>query len=276
MLKTITCVIVIGTALILLWYVCDQEGRVSRAVGNTIENASLAAEERSLPPQDDTSQNAVIRKAMLEQRERDNREWTAANRAAHPDLYLEHCEKKLLNFLNQYEDAIIEVKTTINLYRREIATAEESSTPLIGFLKEAKRVFSDESHSYPVKVGVYTYKDSEHLKTAVIATDEKLSEFEQLITQRNEQLEHLQTTLSALILGRDKVKKELNDLGRIKAQTKTDMLQQAVNGLHARMNELLSGVDTIVNESVQNLGPGIVQETPEKSVDDIFSRRGID
>ena len=274
MSKTITYVVAIVAVLIVLWRVFDKDERVSRAVENTIENASLSVEERSLPPKDNTSQNAVIRKAMLEQRERDNREWTAANRAAHPDLYLEHCEKTFYDFLHQYDAAVIEVKTTINLYQREIATAKENASPMIGFLKEAKQVLSDNKHDYPVKVGVYTYKDAEQLKSAVFATDEKLSEQEQFVQQRTGQLEHLQYTLADLEKGRARVKNELNDLAHIKAQTKTDLLHQSVNGLHARMNELLSGVDTISDES--NAKPGRVQKMTEKNVDEVFSRRGVE
>ena len=274
MLKSITYVVVLIVALTMLWRACNKDTHMSRAVKNTIENATLSAEEHSLPPKDDTSQNSIIRKAMLEQRDRDNREWTAANRAAHPDLYLEHCEKTFNGFLRQYDVAVIEVKTTINLYRREIATANENSASLVGFLKEAKHVLSDNEHSYPAKVGVFTYGDAEHLKAAVYATDEKLSEEELIVKQRTGQIEQLQRILADLEKGRDRVKNELKDLARIKAQAKTDMLQQSVNGLHARMNELLSGVDTITDES--GAKPGQVQKATEKSVDDVFSRRGID
>ena len=274
MLRTISYVVAIVAVLTILWRACNRDTHVSRAVRNTIENASLSAEERSLPPKDNTSQNNVIRKAMLEQRERDNREWTAANRAAHPDLYLEHCEKTFNDFLRQYDVAIIEVKTTINLNRREIATANEDSASLVGFLKEAKQVLSDNQHSYPAKVGIFTYKDAEHLKSAVYATDERLSEDELTVKQRTGQIEQLQGILADLEKGRDRVKNELKDLARVKAQAKTDMLQQSVNGLHARMDELLSGVDTIADES--SAKPGQVQEKKEKSIDDIFSRRRID
>ena len=275
MLKTIAWVVGIVVAVIVLWRVFDKDKRVSRALENTVENATLSVEERSLPAKKSgTSRNAIIRKAMLKQREKDNREWTAANRAAHPDLYLEHCETTFNDFLNQYDAAIIEVKTTTNLYQREIATAREDSVPLMGFLKEAKQVLSDSKRRYPAKVGVFTYKDADQLKSAVFATDEKLTEQEQTIQQRTQQLEQLNVTLDDLEKGRDRVKNELKDLARIKAQAKTEMLQKSVNGLHERMNELLSGVDTIANES--NATPGQVRKTTEKSVDDVFSRRGID
>lgn len=273
MIKNIMYAVVTVVALVILWRLLDKDKHMTRAVENTVESASLSIEERSLPGEGDTSQNAVIRKAMLEQRERDNREWTAANRQAHPDLYLEHCGKMLTDFLNKYESAILEVKTTVNLYRREIERANEDSGPLLGFLKEAKRVLSDEKHVYPAKVGVYTYKDIDILKSAVISTDEKLSESETLVQQRKGQLEQLQKTLSDLVRGRDRVKKELSDLDQIKAQAKTDMLQKSVDELHTRMDSLISGIDVISNGIETK--PGFVQENKEKSVDDVFNRRGI-
>ncbi len=268
-MKNLMYLAITAVAVIWLWHMLNKDGRVSRAVENTVDNVSMSIEESSLG-----EQPIVIRKSMLEQLERDNREWTFDNINKHPDLYLEHCVKTLTHFQEQYDAAIIDVNTTINLYHREISDAQEASAPLLGFLKEAKTALANPSLEYPAKVGVFTYKDADHLKAAVLASDEKLSESENLVQMRNEQLEHLQKTHSDLTKGRDRVKSELRELdGRI-AHAKARNLSKAVDGLNARMNALLSNIDA--TPGVEGVQPGIVNEpSSEPNVDDVFTRRGI-
>jgi len=268
-MKNLMYVVVAAVVVLCLWHMLNKDGRASRAVENAVENVSLSLEENSL-----AQQPIVIRKSMLEQRERDNREWTADNINKHPDLYLEHCGKTLAHFQEQYDAAIINVNTTINLYRRELSDAQEASAPLLAFLKEAKKALANSGLEYPAKVGVFTYKDADNLKAAVSATDEKLSESEKLEQMRKEQLEQLQKTYSDLTKGRDRVKKELRELdGRI-AHAKARNLSKAVDGLNARMNALLSSIDA--TPGVEGVQPGIVNESSSTpSVDDVFSRRGI-
>ena len=268
-MKNLMYVAITAVAVLLIWHMLNKDGRASRAVENAVENVSLSLEENSL-----AQQPIIIRKSMLEQRERDNREWTADNINKHPDLYLEHCGKTLTHFQEQYDAAIINVNTTINLYRRELSDAQEASAPLLGFLKEAKKALANQDLEYPAKVGVFTYKDADNLKAAVLATDEKLSESEKLEQMRKGQLEQLQKTHSDLTKGRDRVKKELRELdGRI-VHAKARNLSKAVDGLNARMNALLSSIDATPGaESVQ---PGIVNEpSSTPNVEDVFSRRGI-
>lgn len=260
-------VVVVGISVI--WHMLNKDGRASRAVENVVENVSLSLEENSL-----TQQPIIIRKSMLEQKERDNREWTASNINKHPDLYLKHCGKTLVHFQEQYDAAIIEVNTTVNLYRRELMDAQASITPLLGFLKEAKKALTNLNTRYPTKVGVFTYKDADSLKASVFATDEKIVELEKLAQMRREQLEQLQKTHSDLVKGRDRVKKELRGLdGRI-AHAKAQNLSKAVDGLNARMNALLSSLDAA--QGVDGAQPGIVNDqSSTPSIDDVFSRRGI-
>lgn len=268
-MKNLVYVAIMAVIVLCLWHMLNKDGRASRAVENAVENASLSLEENSL-----TLQPIVIRKSMLEQRERDNREWTADNINKHPDLYLEHCGKTLTHFQEQYDAAIINVNTTINLYRRELSDTQEASTPLLGFLKEAKKALADPNHEYPAKVGVFTYTDADNLKVAVLATDEKLSESEKLEQLRKGQLEQLQKTHSDLTKGLDRVKKELRELdGRI-AHAKARNLSKAVDGLNAKMNALLSSIDA--TPGVEGVQPGSVKEPSSRpNVDDVFSRRGI-
>jgi len=269
-MKNLIYVAIVAIGVLCLWHMINKDGRASRAVENAVDNVSLSLEENSL-----SQQPIVIRKSMLEQRERDNREWTADNINKHPDLYLEHCRKTLTQFQEQYDAAIINVNTTINLYRRELSDAQEASVPLIGFLKEAKKALGNPSLEYPAKVGVFTYMDTDNLKAAVLATDGKLSESERLEQMRKGQLEQLQKTHSDLVGGRDRVKKELRELdGRI-AHAKARNLSKAVDGLNARMNALLSSIDA--TPGVEGVQPGIVNEpSPTPNVDDVFSRRGIE
>lgn len=268
-MKNLMYVAITAAVVLWLWHMLNKDGRASRAVENAVDNVSLSLEENSL-----AQQPIVIRKSMLEQKERDNREWTADNINKHPDLYLEHCGKTLTHFQEQYDAAIINVNTTINLYRRELSDAHEASTPLLGFLKEAKNALANPSLEYPAKVGVFTYEDSDNLKAAVLATDEKLSESEKLLQMREGQLEQLQKTHSDLIKGRDRVKKELRELdGRI-AHAKARNLSKAVDGLNSRMNALLSSMDA--TPGIEGVQPGIVNEpSPITDVDDVFYRRGI-
>ena len=268
-MRTMMYVAITAVAVLWLWHMLNKDGHASRAVENTVENISLSMEEKSL-----AQQPIVIRKEMIEQRERDNREWTSDNINKHPDLYLSHCGKVLAHFRDQYDAAIIDVNTTINLYRRELSDAQEASAPLLGFLKEAKKALANPSIEYPAKVGVFTYKDADNLKAAVLATDEKLSEYEKLAQMRMGQLEQLQKTHSDLTKGRDRVKKELRELdGRI-ANAKARNLSKAVYGLNARMNALLSSIDA--TPGVEGVQHGVVNEpSSTPTVDDVFSRRGI-
>lgn len=268
-MKNLMYVAITAAVVLWLWHMLNTDGRASRAVENAVENVSMSLEENSL-----AEQPIVIRKSMLEQRERDNREWTADNINKHPDLYLEHCRKTLTHFQEQYDAAIINVNTTINLYRRELSDAQEALVPFLGFLREAKKALANSSLEYPTKVGVFTYKDSDSLKAAVLATDEKLSESEKLEQIRKGQLEQLQKTHSDLTNGSDRVKKELLELdGRI-AHAKARNLSKAVDGLNARMNALLSSIDA--TPGVEGTQPGIVNKPSSTSnVDDVFSRRGI-
>lgn len=268
-MKTLTYVAIAAVVGLSLWHMLDKDGHASRAVENAVENVGLAMEEKTL-----AQQPLIIRKSMLEQREQENREWTSDNISKHPDLYLAHCGKMLEHFQEQYDAAIIDVTTTINLYRRELSDAQEASAPLLGFLKEAKKALADPKIGYPAKVGVFTYKDADHLKAAVLATDEKLSESEKLEQMRKSQLEQLQKAHSDLAKGRDRVKKERKELdGRI-ARAKANDLAKAVDGLHARMNALLSSIDAIPGGNGVPAGEAGEPSAP-RNVDDVFSRRGI-
>ena len=91
-MKNLVYVAIMAVIVLCLWHMLNKDGRASRAVENAVENASLSLEENSL-----TLQPIVIRKSMLEQRERDNREWTADNINKHPDPQGER-EKYVLAF----------------------------------------------------------------------------------------------------------------------------------------------------------------------------------
>ena len=275
MLKQGAYIVVIFIALIVIWRILDKDDRLSRATENTIETIGLTMEEQSLPAEgSDTSQHTIIRIAKLEQRERDNHEWTAENRLAHPDLYLEHCSKTLKTFQRKYEAAILDVKTKINIAQYAIDDANEKQMVLHGFLVEAKHTIDDTARAYPCKVGIYTYKDVDDLKSAVVATDASLSECEVMIQQKTKQIESLKLTLAELRKELNRVKNEIAELEHIWAQTKANTLQKSVNEIHKKMEDILGGIDAIAEKS--KVQPGIIQAAEEKNVDEIFSRRGID
>lgn len=268
-MKNLMYVAITAVAVLLIWHMFNKEGRLSRAVENTVDNVSTVLEEKSLP-----QKPLVIQKEMIEQLERDNREWTSDNINKHPELYLSHCGRELAHFQGKYDAAIIDVNTTINLYQREVADSKEESAQLLRFLSEAHKALSGPSLEYPAKIGVFTYKDADNLKATVLATDEKLLEAEKLAQLRESQIEQLQKTHSDLVEGRERVKKEIQNLdGRI-AQAKSKNLTKAVDGLRARMNALLSRMDAIPGGDGVQIG--LVNEpSAKKTVEDVFSRRGI-
>ena len=61
-------VVMTAVAVIWIWHMLNKDGRASRAVENVVDNVSLSMEEKSL-----AQQPIVIRKSMVDQRERDNR-----------------------------------------------------------------------------------------------------------------------------------------------------------------------------------------------------------
>lgn len=264
-MKTVLAVVI---ACALVWFFFRMNDRAKGEFRQAVENALDRMDSREV------SQNEVIRKAMREQRERENREWTVSNINAHPDLYLEHCGKTLTGFLKLYDDAILETKILLNRYARNIADAREESASLLTFLKDAKRCLSDSGQGYPVKIGLYTYADAHKVADAVRATDRKLTECAKMAEMRESQSGQLRKTLAELTEGRDRVKLELSDLDRKREQAKATNLQKAVDGLRERMNAVLSGVDA-VSEGVSGGGGLVAPTQEEESVESIFSRRGI-
>ena len=273
-MKQIVFGVLILAAVMLAWRMFDKNGRAKRSMENVVDDVALTMEEKSLPDGGDASYNAVIRRAMLEQREKDNREWTAANINAHPDLYLAHCGKMLGQFLGQYENSMLEVKILIKQQELESADAKEEIASLMTCLKEAKKVLSGKAHAYPVKIGTYTYANVENVESLVRSADKRLTDLEKISANRSRQVEQLQNTLNELTKGRDVVRRELDGIARKREQAKVRNMQKAVEGLQTRMNAVLGGI-SVVSEDDEPYS-GIADTTKDKEkIEDIFTKRGI-
>lgn len=270
-IKTILIVVAIAVTGVVLWRSNSRSGEALRAVA---ENVSMAVEESVLPEEGNPDKAAVIRKAMIEQRKKENSEWTAANIKARPDLYLEHCRKMLEKFHGQYEVAIIETQTEINVTERRIRRAEESSRAMTGFLKVAQKALSDSSFCYPGKIGVYMYEDADQVKKAVVKTDEKLTEQEQVVTAGKANVIVLKETLSQLKKGKSRVARELQGFNVKVGQVKADAVRKSTDQIRDRIDALLSGVDALpeVDDPATNAG---TIEDAEVTAEDVFKRRKI-
>ena len=265
--------IVIGVAIIgiLLW---QATGKKNDIITTAAENIKMSMEESVLPEVGNPDNAAVIRKAMIEQRKKENSEWTASNIHARPDLYLAHCQKMLTSFIDQYDTAIIETKVELNKNRREIQYAHDASLSLNGFLKEAQKTLLNPEFKYPGKVGSYTYSSAEQVRTAVLRTDKKLTELEQDIASKKVCIAELESALARLEKDKVRVESELRGLSAKKVQVKSGSMKKHVDNVRNRIDALLSGVEALpaVEDAVPNVG---AVELPKETAEDVFKRRKI-
>lgn len=270
-MKTILTVIVIAIGCLIFWFAAGNRSDTLKAAA---DNLKMSVEESVLPEIGKTGDAAVIRKAMIEQRKKENAEWTAGNIHARPDLYLAHCQKMLTSYSEQYGAAILETKASINKCAREISNAEEASKSLWGFLKAAQTALSDANLQYPAKVGVYTYEDANKVRGAVLKSDKKLSECEALIAEKKRSAEELKVALSSLEKGKERVDKELRDLRAKMEQVKSSTITKHVDSIRDRVDALLSGIDALPELETAAPSVGGVLE-PAETAEDVFSRRKL-
>lgn len=264
--------IVAAVVVLVVWRLAGGRGGT---LGTAVESVKAGVEETVLPAADRPESHLVIRKAMNEQRRRENEEWTAANIQARPDLYIEHCRKMLSDYATQYGAAIIEARSAINLAKRGIKAAEEDAASYLGFLKQAKEALANPDAKWPAKVGAYTYGSAAQVGDAVVATDRKLSECEAMIAENRASCEWHENSLAELEKGRDRVARELRELEASAQRLKAGTLKNSVDGIRASIDALLSGVGAI--PAVANSGPVIGRAAaPAATADDVFKRRGIE
>lgn len=270
--KSLLIVVLLGICGFVLWCASGNRGSV---VQTAAENVKLSIEEAILPEQGRPNDAAIIRKAMIEQREKENSEWTASNIYARPDLYLAHCRKMLAAYLVQYGSAIIETKTEINKGQREIQNAEEHRQAFIGFLKVAQKVLNDSSFQYPGKVGLYTYGDAEQVKSAVLKTDRKLTEIENDIACKDRGIAELRAALTQLEKGKERIGLELQTLNVKAGHVKSGAIKKHVDQIRDRIDALLSGVDALpeIEDAPSNMG---TSDLGKDTAEDVFRRRKID
>jgi len=267
----VTAIVAVVAVLVVWRLACGRDG----TLGAAVESVKADVQESVLPDPGKPESHLVIRKAMNEQRRRENEEWTASNIQARPDLYIEHCRKMLSDYAAQYGAAIIETRSAINLAKRGIEAAESDAASYIGFLKQAKAALADPDAKWPAKVGVYTYESAAQVRDAVVATDKKLSECEALIAGKRTSCEEYGVSLAELEKGRDRVARELRELETSAQRLKAGTLKNAVDGIRANIDALLSGVEAI--PEVANAAPSVGRAAaPASSADDVFKRRGIE
>lgn len=267
-------VLIIVAAIIIGFVLWSAVGNKNTVVKTAAENVKMTIEEAVLPEPGHPDDAAVIRRAMIEQRKKENNEWTASNIHAKPELYLAHCQKLLAAYVDQYSAAVIETKTSINKCGREIANAEGAKKSLTDFLAAAQKALSDAAFQYPGKVGLYTYADAGQVKNAVLKTDKKLTEYETLILEKKRNSEELKAALAALEAGKERVEKELRSLGAKMEMAKSGAIMKHVDSIRDRIDALLSGVEALPDEEIplQTTGSG---PSPQESVEEIFKRRNI-
>jgi len=267
--KALLVIVLVAICGFILWCATGNKNTV---VQTAAENVKLSVEEAVLPEQGKPDDAAVIRKAMIEQRKKENSEWTASNIHARPDLYLAHCQKMLSHYHEQYGAAIIETKTEINKYEREIQNAEETCQSFTGFLLAAQKALKDPSFQYPGKVGLYTYGDSDQVKSAVLKTDKKLTEVEGSIAGKKRSVVELKSVLAQLEKGKERVGLELQGLNAKVGQVKSGTIKKNVDQIRDRIDALLSGVDAL--PQIEDAPPSIgASETITETADDVFKRR---
>lgn len=270
--KSTITIAVVAVAAFALWRLAGGKGGTA---DTAVENAKAGVAEAVLPEIGNPDATLVIRKAMLEQRKRENTEWTPANIQAHPDLYIEHCRKMLDGYSAQYGAAILETKTAIHRNEREIAAAEEEGAAYLGFLKAAKAALSDDAAEFPSKVGAYTYGSADQVRSAVVKTDAKLSERESFVAAKKAANEELATVFADLEKDKEKVDRERQDLTVKKEQVQSGALRSQTDGIRSRIDALLGGVDAI--SDIENAAPVPGRAAmPAVSAEDVFTRRGID
>lgn len=274
MIKNLFWIAVVAVIGILLWQKYGKEWKVAEVIENGIDKMQLALDDAATPESDDTENHLVIRREMLEQRKKDDTEWTAVNRQAHPELYLQHCARLLDDYSEKYQVAIMSSRTLQHKCRRELEEMAGETASDIAFLQEAKNALSDNPDAFPKSVKGITYASKESLARKVRNVDKRLNEIESLKGQRVGQLERLEITLAELIKGRDNISEERKELEQKIEQLRERSLKSCVDAVHESMNSLLGGADAVMDEMAKS-GVRDIAPAPEKSLDDIFREHGI-
>ncbi|MBO4288146.1 MAG: hypothetical protein J5985_08295 [Kiritimatiellae bacterium] len=270
MMKNVLGTVIVVVVGLFLWKLLFPGSSVGKAVDTAKNNADLALRESVLPENDQLP--SVIRKAELERREKENREWTTRNIQARPDLYLDYCWKMLNEYHSQYRNAIMDTKVQLNQYKQELEGISNRIPSLLRFLQEAGAALSKDTLVYPVKVGRYTYANPQNLEKVFRKTDGEITELQKKKCAMEQQIVTLELNLKKLEKGAEVVKRELDSLPDKVEMLKAKTLQDSAVQANGRINELLARMKALADNGEAEVGE---PEEHRESVADILRRRGI-